>query len=78
MATTDSIQAGTTLKEYHINDTDDAAIPKYYGFEDKGGNWYIMRESPLGAFRYTKGSGGYSASWTGRAGLTYDYFSVIF
>ena len=78
MSVSDLIISGTTLEEFHINDVDDAAIPKYYGFEDKGGNWYILRESPSGAYRYSKGDSSYSTNWTNRGSLTYDYFSVIF
>jgi hypothetical protein len=71
---------------YRVADTDDPDTGNvsginYYGFVDVDGAWYIMREDLTGAtatYRYTKGSTNYATNWTGRAGLTYDYFFNIF
>lgn len=64
---------------YLISDTDDTSNPKYYGFLDKFGNWYILRENTsTKTYRYCKGSNDYTTNWTNRASLTYDYVSVIF
>lgn len=62
---------------YRINQLDDSS-PAYYGFTDKSGAWYIMKEDSSGNYRYAKGASSFSTNWTGRAGLTYDYFDVIF
>jgi len=62
------------LSNYKIADIDDTG---YFGFTNKDGGWYIMKESS-GAFRYIKGDSDYATSWTGRVGLSYDYFNNIF
>lgn len=63
---------------YNISQVDDSA-PAYYGFVDKSGNWYIMKEDDTtGNFRYSKGTSGFSTNWTNRASLTYDYFNIVF
>lgn len=70
-----------TLSKYVIADKDDDASPNYYGFTDKEGNWYIMREtisSGADTYRYTKGESNYDTNWTNRASLTYDYFYNVF
>jgi hypothetical protein len=63
---------------YNISEIDDSALPSYYGFVHKNGNWYIAKEDSSGAYRYTKGSSSFSTNWTNRASLTYDYFDSIF
>lgn len=64
---------------FAASDLDESGDPKYYGFLAANGNWYIMESSDsAGTFRYCYGESGYSAAWTGRAGLTYGLFSVIF
>ena len=62
---------------YKINQLDDSS-PAYYGFTEKGGAWFIMKEDSSGNYRYTKGSSGFSTNWTNRASLTYDYYDVVF
>ena len=62
---------------YRITELDDS-IPAYYGFTDKDGNWFIMKEDASGAYRYAKGSSNFSTNWTNRASLSYDYFNVVF
>ncbi len=63
---------------YKISEIDDASSPAYYGFVHKTGAWFIQREESSGAYRYTKGSSAFSTNWTGRAGLSYNYFHIIF
>ena len=73
--TTDDI-----LNSYKVADVDDDATPNYYGFTDKDGLWYIMKEilsAGANTYRFIKGSTGYTTNWTGRAGLSYDYFYNI-
>jgi hypothetical protein len=51
----------------------------YYGFVNKEGNWYIMREDPAeGSFRYAKGDINFSSGWKKRESLKYDYFHNVF
>lgn len=51
----------------------------YYGFVNKEGNWYIMREDPTeGSFRYVKGDLNFSNGWARREKMRYDYFHSIF
>ncbi len=71
---------GNPLAAYKPSDLDTGADPNYFGFLDGTGNWYVLRLSiASGQARYAKGTaGGYAAGWTGRAGLTYDYFSNVF
>lgn len=63
---------------YEITEIDDTSSPAYYGFLKKNGYWYIMREDSAGAYRYAKGTTSFTANWTDRATLTYDYFNSIF
>src|SRR3990167_9057460 len=62
---------------YNISQIDDA-IPSYYGYVNKDGAWYIIKEDATGAYRYVKGTSSFSTNWTDRAVLTYDYFNSIF
>jgi hypothetical protein len=62
------------LSAYKITDIDDTG---YYGYLKADGSWYIMQEIS-GAYRYIKGDSDYSTAWTGRAGLSYDYFNQVF
>lgn len=63
---------------YAIAEVDDDLV-SYYGFINKVGAWYIMRENTdTGAFRYSRGNRGFSSSWANRKGLKYDYYSNLF
>lgn len=63
---------------YNVTEIDDSSSPIYYGYVNKDGAWFIMKEDSDGAYRYTKGSSGFSTSWTNRASLSYDYFDAVF
>ena len=63
--------------KYKVTDLDTSETTKYFGYTDKDGNWYIMQLTSTTG-RYIKGSSGYTTSWTGRTGLSYDYFYIIF
>jgi hypothetical protein len=72
-----------TLDQYKVSDMDDASNPRYYGFVDKDGKWYILKEDTSAkSYRYTRGSGDYetatTGAWATRASLTYDYFHNVF
>ncbi len=63
---------------YRVSQVDDST-PSYYGFVDRTGRWYIMREDgATGNYRYVRGSTGFITNWTNRTTLTYDYFNIIF
>jgi len=72
IATEETLQA--QLAEYKITDIDDTG---YYGYLKADGGWYIM-SGIAGAYRYIKGTTDYTTAWSGRAGLQYDYFNLIF
>ena len=69
------------LPEYVLSDKDDDGTPNYYGYVNKDGGWYIMKETISAGndqYRFIKGTTAYTTNWTGRAGLSYDYFYNIF
>jgi hypothetical protein len=69
----------TTAGQYKLSDLDGTGDPAYYGYLDSDGGWYIMElNSALGTARYIKGDLDYATNWTGRAGLTYGYYSDTF
>jgi hypothetical protein len=79
--TVNVISVANPLRDYVLQDKDSDASPNYYGFTDSEGKWYIMEETiSAGAdtYRFIKGSTNYTANWTGRAILVYDYFYNIF
>ncbi len=63
---------------YGIAEIDDSLVA-FYGFTNKNGAWYIMREDPdTGSFRYSKGDSSFPGNWTNREKLKYDYFNNVF
>lgn len=63
---------------YGIAEIDDSLI-SFYGFTNKDGAWYVMREDPdNGSFRYARGNSNFPDNWTNREKLNYDYFSNVF
>ena len=65
------------MDSYVASDIDESGATKYYGFLSRSGAWYIQEVTDT-TIRYAKGVSGYVAGFTGRAGLTYDYFDVVF
>jgi hypothetical protein len=67
---------------YRISEIDDfETSAAYYGFTDKDGAWFIMKEdTDTGAFRYVKGTSGFAAAWALRddPSTEYDYFDEVF
>jgi hypothetical protein len=77
---------------YQISDSattgSGASTVQYNGYVDKEGNWYIQKVSgdlsSSATMRYIRGgdinlsSADYQTNWTGRAALTYVYFSEVF
>jgi hypothetical protein len=68
-----------TLAHYKIDDFDVSGDPKYVGYQEKGGAYYIVRYN-IGtpAVAYTKGASGYSTAWTNRATESYSDFASTF
>lgn len=56
----------------------DSTGPYYYGYVNKVGQWYIVREGDDGTFRYSKGDSDFSTVWTGRVALSYGYYNTAF
>jgi hypothetical protein len=71
----------TPTDGYKITETDDSDPNfSYYGFVDKSGKWFIMREGN-GAYRYTKGDSNFASNWTNNKvnpTIPYNYFDIIF
>jgi len=65
------------LTNYNISDKETDVATEYFGFVDKDENWYIQRMTATD-IRYVAGAGDYATAWTGRAGLSYDYFFNTF
>lgn len=69
--------AGVPLN-YVPSDSDEAGDTKYYGFLNWVGFWIIMEYDTVAeTMRYAAGKNGYATSWTGRAGLTYQYYNEV-
>jgi hypothetical protein len=62
---------------YSISQIDDS-VPSYFGFVNKNGSWFIMREGEDSAFRYVKGDTNFSLNWEDRTDLNYNYFDRVF
>lgn len=64
---------------YAISDKEATATYKYFGFEDAGGKWYILRKTiATNDFLYAAGASGYATAWTNRASQSYDTFDNTF
>lgn len=76
-------QAGYQISD---EDADSADVDiTYYGYLNQEGEWYIMREDvnvggddDVKAWRFAKGSSGYTANWALRESLTYADFETTF
>lgn len=68
-----------SMEEYKISEIDDSTDVAYYGFVNKDGAWFIMKED-LGAstYRYARGNSGFSDNWQNRRDLKYDYYFNLF
>ena len=72
-----NLQSLISSSAYKLSDIDDTTATEYYGYLLADGNWYIMKVTATAA-RYCKGTSNYATAWTGRIGLSYDYYDVIF
>lgn len=63
---------------YRISEIDDSELT-FYGFINKLGAWFIMKEDPdSGSFRYIKGDVDFSGNWSSRKRQKYDYYHNVF
>jgi len=70
---------------YRINQSDETSDPPYayYGFTNKDGAWFIMRETTSGVdegqYRYRRGDDDFPTGWGARTTnpTSYDYFDNI-
>ncbi len=62
---------------YSITEIDDSGADTYYGFVNKDGAWFVLKDSDS-TYRYAKGTSSFSTNWSDRASLTYDYFNNVF
>lgn len=64
---------------YAISQLDADDTPSYYGYLNKNGAWYIMKENLDGSYVYVRGSSNFAAEWLTRVARDdYDTFDEIF
>lgn len=64
---------------YAISQLDADDSPAYYGYVNKNGAWYIMKENTDGSYVYVRGSTDFAGEWATRgARVDYDTFDEIF
>lgn len=77
--TLEDVGYGPTLSGYKPNDLDEGSDPKYYGFTDKDGRWYIIRHNVAAEqIRWVQGTSGYVTAFANRASQSYNYFYAVF
>lgn len=62
---------------YRITEIDDNE-DTFYGFVNKEGGWFIMKEDMESSFRYARGDSDFAKNWDGRKQLKYQYFHDTF
>ena len=73
------------LPEFATQDSQEGEYPRYWGFARKDGKWYIVKGTSTGgveSYRFACLSNNpliasYSAAWTARVTLTYDYIYTL-
>lgn len=74
-----STGTGGSIEGYKISEIDDTSDITYYGFVNKDGAWFIMKENlEANTYRYTRGDSGFSLNWQIRGDLKYDYYFNLF
>lgn len=64
------------LTHFQLTDWQVSGSTIYLGSTDKNGKWIIEKwDTSAGTHRYEYGTSDYATAWTGRALLTYGYFS---
>ena len=65
--------------EYKISDIAEGDTVNYYGFMNKNGEYYFMKEdTSVNTYRYWKGQTNYATDWADRVNKSYDYYTAIF
>jgi len=67
------------LQQYKLANFNVSSDPKYVGYLNKSGGWYIKQITiSTGVVLYAVGSSGYAAAWADASGQSYDVFSEKF
>jgi len=80
----DSTITGDVGSRWYVSNISPSTDPeiatyKYYGFEDKDGNWYIQRKTvATNAYLFASGTSGYSTAWTNKDSQTYASAATTF
>lgn len=75
MPVTGQVSFLNAVSSYGICDID-TATPSYYGFINKIGKWYIIKEES-NTYRYSSGISNYPTAWSSRSSIGYDYFNNV-
>ncbi len=84
LTSADAAAFGFAYDGYKVSDETDKAgdsTIRYYGFLNRRGEWFIMRQTVSGVtsdYRFVKGDSAYTTAWAARESQTYDYFNTIF
>lgn len=80
----DAFSFGVGYEGYKVSDAankaGDATI-RYFGYVNRRGEWFILRQTVSGTtadYRFVKGDSAYTTAWAARETQTYDYFNTIF
>ncbi len=69
---------GDQKVRFEISEEDIAGDPSYFGYLNENGAWIIQKRNAAdGTYRYAIGAANYATNWTGRAGLSYVYYSQL-
>ena len=75
----DQSVTGGISESYKISEIDDASTVTYYGFVNKQGAWFIMKEDvESNSYRYVRSGTDFSNNWVNRENLKYDYYYNLF
>lgn len=65
------------LAKFGIGFVDDTSATSYYGYQNRAGEWYVMRISN-GSYLYYLNSANFDTGWGSRATLSYTSFAGVF
>lgn len=80
----DNVSFGAGYEGYRVSDEADKvgdSTIRYYGFVNRAGEWFIMRQTVSGTttdYRFVKGDSAYTTAWAARESQTYNYFYTAF
>lgn len=76
-----NVAGADVVAGYKVYKRDEDSNPRYYGFIDTDGNWYIQRDTLTAAVtvtEYVRGTSDFSTNWDNRATQTYAPFNSVF